>query len=264
MRIDLYLFQNGYAESRQKAKGLLDEGLVCVNGKPVTKASYDVSESDTVALSGQGLRYVGRGGLKMEGALKAFSFDPCGMTAIDVGASTGGFTDCLLQNGARKVYAVDSGSNQLHPKLKEDPRVISLESCNAKSLSEELIPEKVDLAVMDLSFISQTLIYGALSKVLRKGAMLISLVKPQFEAGRAAINKNGIVKDKKVHAAVLESIIEAAATYQLYCEAIAISPITGGDGNIEYLAKFVFDSERESAVLPTRKEIHNVVFGENK
>ena len=264
MRIDLYLSQNGFAESRQKAKGLLEKGLVCVNGKPVVKSSHDVSECDTVTVTGQGLCYVGRGGLKLEGALKAFSFDPHGMIAIDVGASTGGFTDCLLQNGVQKVYAVDAGTDQLHPKLKNDSRVVSLENCNARNLSEELIPEKVSLAVMDLSFISQTLVYGALTNVLAPGAVLISLVKPQFELGRKAINKNGIVKDKKQHAAVLASIIQTAALHHLYCESLAISPITGGDGNIEYLAKFVFDIQREGACLPTHTEIHNVVFGESK
>lgn len=264
MRIDLYLFQNGYAESRQKAKGLLEQGLVFVNGKPIAKASYDVAETDSVSVTGEGLRYVGRGGLKLEGALKAFSFDPCGMVAIDIGASTGGFTDCLLQNGVKKVYAIDSGSNQLHTKLKEDKRVISLENCNAKNLSEELIPEKVTLAVMDLSFISQTLVYSALTNILHQNAVLISLIKPQFEAGRKAVNKNGIVKDKKQHVAVIESIIRTAATYQLYCEAISVSPITGGDGNIEYLAKFVYDNDPQNISLPTEKEIHNIVFGDNK
>ena len=264
MRIDLYLFQNGHAESRQKAKGLLEEGLVCVNGKPITKSSYDVSESDTVTVTGQGLRYVGRGGLKLEGALNAFSFDPCGMIAIDVGASTGGFTDCLLQNGVKKVYAVDSGSNQLHPRLRQDERVINLENCNAKELSANLIPEKVSLAVMDLSFISQTLVFGALTNVLQNGAVLISLIKPQFEAGRRAVNKNGIVKDKKEHVAAIENVILVAEGHKLYCDHIAVSPITGGDGNIEYLAKFVFDSQYQSKPLPTRKEIYNLVFGEKK
>ncbi len=264
MRIDLYLSKNGYAESRQKAKGLLEDGLVTVNGKPITKASHEVTETDTVKVTGTGLRYVGRGGLKLEGALQAFSFDPMGMTAIDVGASTGGFTDCLLQNGVNRVYAVDAGTNQLHAKLRNDPRVISLENCNAKDLNSDIIPEKISLAVMDLSFISQTCVYSALTSILKEGAVLISLIKPQFEAGRKALNKNGLVKDRKIHEAVIINVLQAAADCSLYCQALTVSPITGGDGNIEYLAKFVYNSTAEEAIQPNQNEIHKIVFGANK
>ena len=192
MRLDLYLYKNGFSESRQKAKGLLEQGLVMVNGKTVTKSAYEVAQTDEVKLTGVGLRYVGRGGLKMEGALKAFSYDPSRLVAIDVGASTGGFTDCLLQHGAKKVFAVDSGSEQLHPRLREDDRVVCIENFNAKQLSIEVIGEPVDLAVMDLSFISQVCVYPALVSVLKHGADVITLIKPQFEAGKAAVGKNGI------------------------------------------------------------------------
>ena len=261
MRLDLYLFQNGLSESRQKAKGLIDDSLVTVNGKIVTKSSFDVSGDDTVKLLGKGLAYVGRGGLKLEGALTAFALDPKDLTAIDVGASTGGFTDCLLQNGAKKVYAVDSGSDQLHPKLRRDERVVCIENFNAKNLNREIIPENIDLAVMDLSFISQTYIYPSLVTLLSVGASVITLIKPQFEAGKAAIGKNGIVKDKKIHEKVIENILYEAKKHELYCEKLTVSPITGGDGNIEYLALFSYQTERQ---LPDKIEIHNIVFGENK
>ena len=263
MRIDLYLSQNGYADSRQKAKGLLEGGFVSLNGKPITKASTEVSETDAVTVTGVALAYVGRGGLKLEGALRAFSFDPRDLVCADIGASTGGFTDCLLQNGAQKVYAVDSGSNQLHPKLRTNEKVICMENCNAKTLDSKIIPEPIDLAVMDLSFISQTLIYPALTRILHPGSVLISLIKPQFEAGRSNIGKNGIVKDKKVHCQVISSILESAASYNLFCSDVAISPITGGDGNIEYLAKFVF-GDGDSAHMPTTQKIHQIVFGDTK
>ena len=261
MRLDLYLFKNGFAESRQKAKGLLEQGLVTVNGKAVSKSSFDVAETDDVKLTGVGLRYVGRGGLKMEGALKAFSFDPTDRIAIDVGASTGGFTDCLLQHGARKVYAVDAGSDQLHQKLRGDARVVCIENFNAKNLSGKVIPEPISLAVMDLSFISQVSVYPALVSVLEMGADVITLVKPQFEAGKAAVGKNGIVRDKKIHQNVLEQIIAGAQLYELYCKEIAVSPITGGDGNVEYLAHFVYGVK---VTVPERREIHRIVFGENE
>ena len=261
MRLDLYLFKNGMSESRQKAKGLIDDELVSVNGRTVTKSSFEVSESDVVELLGKGLAYVGRGGLKLEGALKVFQIDPDHMTAIDIGASTGGFTDCLLQNGAKRVYAVDSGSNQLHPKLRGDKRVVCIENFNAKNLNHEIIPEHIDLAVMDLSFISQICIYPSLISVLSEGSSVITLIKPQFEAGKTAIGKNGIVKDKKIHEKVIENIICEAKKYNLYCEKIAVSPITGGDGNVEYLALFSYFVEKK---LPDKIEIHNIVFGENK
>ena len=260
MRLDLYLFKNGFTESRQKAKMLLDDALVCVNGKTVTKASFDVSENDEVKLLGKGLIYVGRGGLKLEGALHAFSYDPKGKIAMDVGASTGGFTDCLLQNGAVKVYAVDSGSDQLHPKLRTDERVVCIENFNAKNLSQKVIPEPIELSVMDLSFISQVMIYPSLVNVLSEGADVITLIKPQFEAGKSAVGKNGIVRDKKVHEAVLQKIVYEAQNYQLYCQKLAVSPITGGDGNIEYLALF---SYQKKTTVPGKEEIHKLVFGEN-
>ncbi len=264
MRIDLYLSQNGFADSRQKAKGLLEKELVKLNGKIVTKPSQEVSDGDVVEVTGSALAYVGRGGLKLEGALSLFGFDPVGLICADIGASTGGFTDCLLQNHVKKVYAVDAGHGQLHEKLRKDPRVVNMENCNAKTLSPSLIPEPIDLAVMDLSFISQTLIYPALTRILHSGSVLISLIKPQFEAGRSAVGKNGIVKDKKIHCQVIENVLEMAEGFHLYCRAIAVSPITGGDGNVEYLAMFVYDDTTGCHENPGRDRIHKIVFGDTK
>lgn len=264
MRIDLYLSKNGFADSRQKAKGLLEKELVKLNGKIVTKSSLEVYDGDTVEVTGTALAYVGRGGLKLEGALNFFDIDPRDLVCADIGASTGGFTDCLLQNGAGKVYAVDAGHGQLHEKLQMDPRVINMENCNAKALDRTLIPEPIDLAVMDLSFISQTLIYPALTRILHNDSVLISLIKPQFEAGRSAIGKNGIVKDKKIHMHVIENILETAKGFHLHCMALAPSPITGGDGNIEYLAKFVFTDVCEEIDTISKDHIHRIVFGDTK
>lgn len=264
MRIDLYLSQNGFADSRQKAKGLLEKQLVKLNGKIITKASQEVAQADTVEVTGSALAYVGRGGLKLEGALSAFDYSPAGLICADIGASTGGFTDCLLQNGAAKVYAVDAGHGQLHEKLQKDARVVNMENCNAKALNGVLIPEPIDLAVMDLSFISQTLIYPALTRILHRDSVLISLIKPQFEAGRSAVGKNGIVKDKKIHCRVIENILETAAGFHLHCQSLAVSPITGGDGNIEYLAKFVYNDGCDMTVSVGRDYIHKTVFGDTK
>ena len=264
MRIDLYLSQNGFADSRQKAKGLLEKELVKLNGKIVTKPSLDVAEGDVVEVTGSALAYVGRGGLKLEGAFASFGLDAKGFVCADIGASTGGFTDCLLQKGAAKVYAVDAGHGQLHEKLRCDSRVVNIENCNAKTLDSSIIPEPIDLAVMDLSFISQTLIYPALTRILHNNSVLISLIKPQFEAGRSAIGKNGIVKDKKIHCKVIESILETASGFHLNCQRLDISPITGGDGNVEYLAMFVYNTLQVCDDMPGRDCIHKIVFGDTK
>ncbi len=260
----MYLSKNGFADSRQKAKGLLEKELVKLNGKIVTKSSQEVLDGDTVEVTGSALAYVGRGGLKLEGALSSFGFDPKGLVCADIGASTGGFTDCLLQNGAAKVYAVDAGHGQLHEKLQNDQRVVNMENCNAKALDRALIPEPIDLAVMDLSFISQTLIYPALTRILHNDSVLISLIKPQFEAGRNAVGKNGIVKDKKVHLHVIENILETAKGFQFQCKALAVSPITGGDGNVEYLAKFIYTDVCDATNVVAKDDIHKIVFGDTK
>lgn len=253
MRADLYLFQKGYTDSREQARRLIEAGAVRIDGVPVKKPSLSVDEEGehTVEIVRPAAeRYVGRGGLKLERALSYFAIDPAHMIAVDIGASTGGFTDCLLQNGADRVYAVDSGEGQLHPRLRADDRVVNIEKCNARSMTEETLGERVDLAVMDVSFISQTCILPVLPLLLRESGLLISLIKPQFEAGRSAVGKGGIVRRREHREAAIRRVLEGAAAVGLSCVGLTVSPITGGDGNIEYLALFC-----RTAAMGTRRQI---------
>ena len=260
MRADLYLFSKGHAESRQKAQRLIKEGAVLLDGVPLTKPSEDVNEDaeHLVVLTNEE-KYVGRGGLKLEAALDSFAVAPKGLTCADIGASTGGFTDCLLQNGAAKVYAIDSGRDQLHPKVASDERVVSIEGYNARYLKADDIGEQVDLAVMDVSFISQTIIIPSLVPLIKDGGMLISLVKPQFEAGRGALGKNGIVKSPKDRYGAVIKVLEGAELSGLCCKGFIRSPIKGGDGNEEYLLCFV-KAEREGDGTALRKKIKDVII----
>jgi len=238
MRADIYLFSNGFAKSRSHAKALIDEGSVKIDGKTIDKPSFDISESIHTVDITDTQKYVSRGGLKLEAALDAFSVNVDGKKAIDIGASTGGFTDCLLQRGVKSVVCVDSGIGQLDPRIASDVRVTNIEKYNARELSFEIIPDGADIAVMDVSFISQTLILPGIKNILAEKGCLVSLIKPQFEAGRAAIGKGGIVKDKKDRLAAILRVRDSAESLGLYMTELIISPITGGDGNIEYLGYF--------------------------
>ena len=247
MRLDVVVAERGLAESRTRAGELIKGGFVSVDGRVVTKPSFAVSEASEIVCEKERVcPYVSRGGWKLEAALDAFCVDPTGLVCLDIGASSGGFTDCLLQRGAKKVYAVDSGVGQLHPSLSSDSRVISLEHRNARYLTSEDIPEKVSLAVMDVSFISQTKLYAAIVPLMRQGACLVSLVKPQFEVGRAGVGKGGIVRDEGKRKQALHDVCESAALYGLKSSGVIPSPIQGGDGNIEFLA--IFRLEGGSAV----------------
>ena len=239
MRCDKYLFEKGHAKSRSAAETLIREEKVTVDGKVVRKPSFDVDETKdhSVTITG-GCPYVSRGGFKLAGALETFSIDVAGLTALDVGASTGGFTDCLLQNGVRRIFAVDSGVGQMDPSLLADPRVANFEKYNARDMKASDFEDKIDLAVMDVSFISQTLILPRLAEVLGEGGTLITLIKPQFEAGRAAISKNGLVKSKKERLAAALRVLDCATALGFGCFGFAPSPIEGGDGNREYIAAF--------------------------
>lgn len=238
MRLDVYLFQKGYAPSRSKARELIENGAVSVNGACVKKCACEVEDTAQITLTGEVLPYVSRGGLKLQAALDAFQIDVAGVTAVDLGASTGGFTDCLLKRGAKKVYAVDCGTDQLHPSLRCDGRVVVKEKCNARYLTEADLGERCDLAVMDVSFISQALLYDTVCHLLKENGCLISLIKPQFEAGKKALSKKGIVTEEKTRLRVIEDLRTQAALYQLKMENVIVSPIQGGDGNVEYLAIF--------------------------
>lgn len=237
MRIDLYLVEKGFCESRSRAARLISEGKIVLDGKSITKASFDVDDGEHNIEITELDRFVGRGGLKLEGAIERFGIDVEGKRCIDVGASTGGFTDCLLQRGAAHVCAVDSGRGQLHSRLLEDIRVTSLEGFNARALSPEDFGY-FDVAVMDVSFISQTLIHKPLSSVLNDGAIFITLIKPQFESGKSALGKGGIVKKASDRYAAVIRVLDSAAMCDFQLLGVMRSPIDGGDGNREYLAVF--------------------------
>lgn len=240
MRADLYLVEKGFAKSRKKAQDMIDDGIVYADGVLLTKASKNIVDA-VIEIQGELMPYVSRGGLKLKGAIDIFGVDAVGKVCLDVGASTGGFTDCLLQEGAAKVYAVDCGHGQLDPELEKDTRVISIEGYNARDISREIIPDMIDVCVMDVSFISQTLIHPALASVLKKNAEFITLIKPQFEVGRSNVGKNGIVKDEKARQSAVDKVIESASACGFTFIDKIVSPIKGGDGNTEYIGRFRYE-----------------------
>jgi len=234
-RLDQLVFDRGLTESRERAKTTIMSGLVFVNGQRVDKPGTAVDPEATIEVRGEGLPFVSRGGYKLDKALKVFPVNPAGKVCIDCGASTGGFTDVLLQHGAAKVYAVDVGYGQLAWKLRNDPRVVNLERCNLRYVGPEQIPEPLDLAVMDVSFISIRLVLPAVKSLLKSEAELVCLIKPQFEAGREEVGKKGVVRDSRVHEQVIEEILRFAPTAGLSVMGLDYSPIKGPEGNIEYL-----------------------------
>lgn len=238
LRLDLYLSESGLAKSREQAKQLIKAGQVFVGGRAELKPAYDVgSVSDAdVKLVGEGLKYVGRGGLKLEKAISVFGINLAGRVCIDVGASTGGFTDCMLQNGAAFVYAADVGHGQLDETLCRDSRVANMEGCDIRKLSAEDFPLRPDFISADVSFVSLKLILPKTGELLPQGGETAVLIKPQFEAGRAFVGKNGIVKDRKSHMRILEEITLFCPSAGFSVQGVIPSPIKGGSGNIEYLA----------------------------
>lgn len=234
-RLDQLVFELGFTESRERAKTTIMSGLVYVNGQRVDKPGTSVAPDASIEVRGDALPFVSRGGFKLDKALKVFPIDPAGKCCIDCGASTGGFTDVLLQHGARKVYAVDVGYGQLAWKLRTDERVVNLERTNLRYVTEEQIPELMDIAVMDVSFISIKLVLPAVKALLKPNADLMCLIKPQFEAGREEVGKKGVVRDPDVHCEVIESILSFAPTIGLTPVGLDFSPIKGPEGNIEYL-----------------------------
>jgi len=239
-RIDKLLVERGLAVSRTKAQALVMAGVVLVDEKRVEKPSETFSPAEKIRIKGDAgeNRYVGRGGLKLEKALREFHIWPSGYVCLDIGSSTGGFTDCLLQNGAVKVYAVDVGTNQLDWKLRNDERVVSLENTNARYLKETDFAEKFDLAVTDVSFISVTMILPALIPLLKPAGRIITLIKPQFEVGRGEVGKGGIVRDPHKHKEVVGRINEFALENGLKVCGLIDSPILGAEGNKEFLALY--------------------------
>ena len=239
IRLDQLVFDRGFTESRERAKTTVMSGHVFVNGQRADKPGMPVAEDAVVEVRGDALPFVSRGGYKLDKALKVFPVDPAGKVCIDCGASTGGFTDVLLQHGAAKVYAVDVGYGQLAWKLRSDERVVNLERTNLRYVTEEQIPEKLDLAVMDVSFISIRLVLPAVKALLKPDADYICLIKPQFEAGRDEVGKKGVVRDEKVHREVVQGILDFVPTIGMSAVGLDYSPIKGPEGNIEYICHFV-------------------------
>ena len=234
-RLDVLLTERGLQESRQRAQAVIMSGEVFVNGQRVDKPGTAVAEDARIEVRGGTLAYVSRGGLKLEKAMAAFPIDLNGAVCADIGASTGGFTDCMLQNGAEKVYAVDVGYGQLAWKLRSDPRVVCLERTNARYLTHEQVPDELDFASVDVSFISLKLILPPLNGLLKDGGHAACLVKPQFEAGREKVGKKGVVRDPDVHLEVLEHFLDHAKESGFTVLGLTYSPIRGPEGNIEYL-----------------------------
>ncbi|MGL4483358.1 MAG: TlyA family RNA methyltransferase [Anaerovoracaceae bacterium] len=234
VRIDTLLAEKGYFPSREKAKTSLMAGIVFVDNQRVDKPGALIAEDATIEIRGNTSKYVGRGGEKLEGPLKEFDIDLKEKICVDMGASTGGFTDCMLQDGAKKVYAIDVGYGQLDWKLRTDERVINIEKTNIRYMDTELIKEPADFISIDVSFISLKLILPVAAKVLSDSGKILALVKPQFEAGREDVGKGGIVKDPKVHQAVLEKVKKYAEDNKLEVIAETISPIKGTKGNTEF------------------------------
>jgi 23S rRNA (cytidine1920-2'-O)/16S rRNA (cytidine1409-2'-O)-methyltransferase len=241
-RIDVYMAENGLAESREKARALIMAGVVTMDGATVTKPAETVTEGQQVAVRG-GDDFVSRGGHKLEKAINSFDIDLTGAVCIDVGASTGGFTDCMLQRGASFVYAVDVGYGQLAWRLRQDPRVKVMERCNARYLEPAMFERPASFASIDVSFISLKLILPALKRVLAPPFSIAALIKPQFEAGRGKVGKHGVVREAATHIQVIRDVLDAARGMSFIVRGLDFSPIKGPQGNIEYLAYLADNGE---------------------
>lgn len=234
-RLDVMLVEQGLAESREKAKAIIMSGIVYVDGEKEDKAGSTFAETASIEVKGKTLKYVSRGGLKLEKAMQVFPIELEGKVCMDVGASTGGFTDCMLQNGAVKVYSVDVGYGQLAWKLREDERVICMEKTNIRYVKPEDIDDKIEFASVDVSFISLSKVLPPLRDLLKEDAEVVCLIKPQFEAGREKVGKKGVVRDKSVHVEVIENVSCFALTSGFEILGLDFSPVKGPEGNIEYL-----------------------------
>ena len=255
MRIDLELVKRGIFPSRQKAKEAIAEGKVKLCGEICTKPSLNVSEDDEIELCGEIMEYVGRGGLKLRKLIEHTGISLKGSVCMDIGASTGGFTDCMLENGAAYVYAVDVGYGQLAEKLREDERVCCMEKTDIRDISKEMLDKTIDFISVDVSFISLKLILPKIYELLSENGSAALLIKPQFEAGRKNIGKKGVVKNEKIHERVLTDITAAVSAEGFFIKEIIHSPIKGGSGNIEYLA--FIDKSGERACIDVKETVRN-------
>lgn len=261
-RLDLRLVQLGLVTGRDKAKAVIMAGTVYVNGQKADKAGFEVSEEDKIELRGETLRYVSRGGLKLEKAMESFPITIDGTVCMDIGASTGGFTDCMLQNGAKKVYAIDVGYGQLAWKLRTDNRVINLERTNFRHVTNEQVTDPVDFASVDVSFISLTLILPPALPLLAEGGQMVCLIKPQFEAGKGLVGKKGVVKDPQIHKDVIVKVIDFAHQNGFSVLGLTYSPVKGPEGNIEYLVHLQKSGEPVCNV--DREMIDSIVDGSHQ
>lgn len=252
-RIDSILVKKGYFETRQKAKYAIENNCIYVDDKLIQKSSKMVDEESSIEVKGTGLQFVSRGGLKLAKAISSFNINLKNKICMDIGASTGGFTDCMLQNEALKVYAVDVGHDQLCESLRKDNRVINLEGTNIRQINIEEF-EKLDFISIDVSFISLTQVLDKAYELLNTQAEMVALIKPQFEAGKDSINKNGVVKDKKVHEKVIEKVILLANSLQFEILGLDYSPIKGPAGNIEYLLYLKKQTQRENLEIFSKRE----------
>lgn len=257
-RLDLALVRRGLAESRERAQGLILAGLVLVAGQTVHRASYRIDPDTAIGIRGPQHPFVSRGGIKLAAALERFSIDPTGMIAADIGASTGGFTDCLLQHGAAKVYAVDVGYGHLAWRLRQDPRVVVIERCNARYLDRAMIAEKVHLATIDVSFISLRLILPAVAGILDEAGTVLGLLKPQFEIGKGKLGKGGVIRDERARQDTVQQVRRTLEEQGWLWLDETTSPITGQKGNVEYLIRLrrgrpVVSSEETISTLENHK-----------
>ena len=246
IRLDQYLCQNGLVQSRERAKALIMAGVVFVNQQKVDKAGEMIKEDAVVEVRGHDIGYVSRGGLKLEKAMKCFPLTPNGKVCMDIGASTGGFTDCMLQNGAVKVYSVDVGHGQLAWKLRNDERVVCMEKTNIRYVTPDDIEDRIEFASIDVSFISLTKVLPPVKELLTDDGEIVCLIKPQFEAGREKVGKKGVVRDQKVHVEVVEMIVDFARQIGFKTLDLSYSPIKGPEGNIEYLLYITKDQTKEN------------------
>ena len=259
-RLDVLLVKRNLAASREKAKAIIMTGNVFVNGQREDKAGSTFKEDALIEVKGNPMKYVSRGGYKLEKAIDLWQVPLQDKICMDVGSSTGGFTDCMLQNGAQKVYAIDVGTNQLAWKLRQDERVISMEKTNIRYVTPEDIGEAVDFVSIDVAFISLTKVLTPVKELMKEGAQMVCLIKPQFEAGREKVGKKGVVRDKKVHEEVIEMVTNHALSLGFIVKGLEHSPIRGPEGNIEYLL-YVEKAEKEPSVADDKmkEEIHRLV-----
>ena len=254
-RLDVLMVQRNLAESREKAKALILSGIVYVNGQKEDKAGTSFEETVQIEVRGSTLKYVSRGGLKLEKAMSRFGVQLAGKVCMDVGASTGGFTDCMLQNGAVKVYAVDVGHGQLAWKLRNDDRVICMEKTNIRYVTPEDIGDRIEFSSIDVSFISLTKVLGPVKQLLTDNGQVVCLIKPQFEAGREKVGKKGVVREKSVHLEVIEMVSDYARSIGFGILGLEFSPIKGPEGNIEYLLYLQNYPQEEAGQEETGQEV---------